>query len=242
MLWERHQAEEFSKARVNPFADESERSRAELVLEMVGSGNKVLDVGANAGDISYAIHEGQNTVVAFDLPEVVKRWNDKGWMDDSILWVAGNAEDPLPFADGEFDVVVAAEVVEHLVNVDGFLKEAFRVLNPGGKIVVSTPNVARPVNALNLLVGNNAHGIYYEDNPALHVHFFTVQTLAKKLSRAGFGPKFYAAGAVTGAEGWGPEGMITDHEREVLSGIMRRFRRIDAEYASVIVMSAEKGE
>jgi SAM-dependent methyltransferase len=46
----------------------------------------------------------------------------------------------LPFGNGQFDVVVAFEIIEHLPDAPAFLKEAARVLAPGGQLVVSTPN------------------------------------------------------------------------------------------------------
>jgi SAM-dependent methyltransferase len=46
----------------------------------------------------------------------------------------------LPFADACTDVVVSSQVVEHLWDQDGFVRECARVLRPGGRLVVTTPN------------------------------------------------------------------------------------------------------
>ncbi len=46
----------------------------------------------------------------------------------------------LPFAAGQFDIVLSFEVVEHLREVDRYLAELRRMLRPGGTCVVSTPN------------------------------------------------------------------------------------------------------
>jgi len=45
----------------------------------------------------------------------------------------------LPFAGGSFDAVVAAEVIEHIPEVETALEEAARVLRPGGRLVVTVP-------------------------------------------------------------------------------------------------------
>jgi len=45
----------------------------------------------------------------------------------------------LPFKDGVFDVVVASSVVEHLERPERFFREAYRVLNPHGKLKVRVP-------------------------------------------------------------------------------------------------------
>ena len=54
----------------------------------------------------------------------------------------------LPFLDGAFDAVVTLETIEHLEHRDEFLAELARVLEPGGSLVLSTPNAlyTRPVN------------------------------------------------------------------------------------------------
>ena len=49
--------------------------------------------------------------------------------------------EPLPYADGAFALVTCSEVVEHLENYRALLREAHRVLAPGGVLVVTTPNV-----------------------------------------------------------------------------------------------------
>jgi SAM-dependent methyltransferase len=49
--------------------------------------------------------------------------------------------EPLPYRDGEFDVVTCSEVVEHLENYRALVREAYRVTKPGGLLVLTTPNV-----------------------------------------------------------------------------------------------------
>lgn len=46
----------------------------------------------------------------------------------------------LPFADGAFEAVVNLQVIEHLHDQPGFVRECARVVAPGGRLVISTPN------------------------------------------------------------------------------------------------------
>jgi ubiquinone/menaquinone biosynthesis C-methylase UbiE len=48
-------------------------------------------------------------------------------------------DSPLPFADGTFDLVVCTETIEHVHDLQLFLSEARRVLEPGGRLAVTTP-------------------------------------------------------------------------------------------------------
>lgn len=48
---------------------------------------------------------------------------------------------PLPFNDNTFDFVVSFQVIEHIKNNKAFVQEIYRVLKPGGKFIVTTPNI-----------------------------------------------------------------------------------------------------
>lgn len=73
-----------------------------------------------------------------------------------------NVENDLfPYADDEFDVVIFAEIIEHLLNDPcKVLREIKRVLKPGGTVIVTTPNVARLENIARLISGANIYDPY----------------------------------------------------------------------------------
>lgn len=92
-----------------------------------------------------------------------------------------NLNDGLPlFADAQFDGVTILEVIEHVVAVEFLLQEMYRVLKPGGFLILSTPNFVFWVNRLRILLGNLSVDEGY------HYRFFTVKSLTHQLKTADF--------------------------------------------------------
>ncbi|MEP0984651.1 methyltransferase domain-containing protein [Ekhidna sp.] len=48
---------------------------------------------------------------------------------------------PFPFEDNSFDCIVTFQVIEHVKDDEGFIREIYRVLKPGGTAMISTPNI-----------------------------------------------------------------------------------------------------
>lgn len=65
----------------------------------------------------------------------------------------GNLNEEIPFQSESFDVVVASHVLEHLADTDLFVREIYRVLVPGGYVVVATPNLSALPHIMYLSLG-----------------------------------------------------------------------------------------
>ncbi|MFH1070711.1 MAG: class I SAM-dependent methyltransferase [Candidatus Glassbacteria bacterium] len=65
--------------------------------------------------------------------------------------VAGNLDDPLPFEDSAYDLVVCCEGIEHLEYQYRFARELARVLTPGGRLVLTTPNINNVASRIRFL-------------------------------------------------------------------------------------------
>jgi SAM-dependent methyltransferase len=96
--------------------------------------------------------------------------------------------EPFPFADASFDVVLCCEILEHLQNDPlAALREIYRVLRPGARLVVTTPNVARLENIARLLRGENIYDPYSGYGAyGRHNREYTLAELQRLLEYAGF--------------------------------------------------------
>jgi SAM-dependent methyltransferase len=147
-------------------------ARSEPLRRIVGGpGKRVLDLGCRTGALTRAYASG-NEVVGVDV--------DRDALDAAatlgIKTVWADVEEPLPFDDAAFDVVVAAELLEHLRRPDLLMTEISRVLRPGGSIAGSLPNAYRLKNRLRALGGRPV-----EQDPT-HEHLFRVRDVLRLLS------------------------------------------------------------
>lgn len=102
------------------------------------SGTRVLEVGCGEGYGADLLRDrARADVLALDYDPATLRHVRTRY--PRLRVVAGNAV-ALPLADGCVDVVVALQVVEHLWDQPGFVTACARVLRPGGRLLLSTPN------------------------------------------------------------------------------------------------------
>lgn len=96
---------------------------------------RVLDIPCGSGHFSKQMRDQGLNVTTMDIEDV------QPFHDDPARRTLGDANRGLPFADGAFDALVTIEGIEHLESPSGFLRECARVVEKGGHIVLSTPNV-----------------------------------------------------------------------------------------------------
>jgi SAM-dependent methyltransferase len=143
--------------------------RAELFRQLVGGpGRRVLDLGCRYGALTRAYVDG-NDVVGVDVDR--EALADAAALGIETCWA--DVDEPLPFPDESFDVVVAGELIEHLRDPDRLVGEARRVLRPGGRFVGSVPNFFRLRNRLAMLAGRPL------DHDPTHLHIFAPRDVEK---------------------------------------------------------------
>ncbi len=134
-------------------------------LDRAGS---ALDLGC--GDGRLTVELGAEELTAADV-SVVALERARGRLPGARL-VELDPDAALPFDDGAFDLVLCAETIEHVRDVQLLLSEVRRVLRPGGTLALTTP--------ANLPVGRRPHPL------SPHVRFFTRRYHKALLDELGF--------------------------------------------------------
>lgn len=98
--------------------------------------------------------------------------------------------DSFPYADGEFDLVIFAEIIEHLLNDPcKVLREIKRVLKSNGTLILTTPNVARLENVARMISGANIYDPYSGYGPyGRHNREYNRHELVQLLQFEGYEP------------------------------------------------------
>lgn len=150
------------------------------ILRMIDPGSTVLDVGSGGGELTKALSErGRCAVTAVEI--------DSDWVARAEPYarkvVLGSIEDDATWdaIQCEFDYVVFADVLEHLVDPWSVLRRCRGALKNGGRVLASIPNIAYYRVRQDLLLGRFDYvsaGIL----DRTHLRFFTAKTVAALFS------------------------------------------------------------
>lgn len=160
---------------------DSEGTSHTVILDMLRCQppGRILDVGCSGGLLAEQMRALGHHVVGMDsieIPEV------RGRVD---RFVSGDVEEGIPTEVGDgFDVVVAADVIEHVRRPDVLLQQMAQVLAPNGELIVSTPNFGHWYPRIRVVTGTfgyDRRGILDET----HLRFFTARTLHTLFSSHG---------------------------------------------------------
>ncbi len=159
---------EYYQARPNPMFWAEVRHL--MSLAAVKEGERVLELGCGGGGfLSACAGQRPSLIVGLDVNREATTLACR-LAPAADLALADAAH--LPFGDGAFHAIVAQHLFEHLEWPDDVLQEWERILTPGGRIVVATPNVDYPDPAL------------FDD--ATHHHIYSMTGLKETFQRNGF--------------------------------------------------------
>jgi len=133
-----------------------------------GRVDRALDLGCGDGRLSVELDS--ETLTAADVSAVALVRARRRLPEARLVELEPDA--PLPLADGSFDLVLCAETIEHVRDVQLLLSEARRVLQPAGTLALTTPAHRRFLPA--------------PDPLSPHLRFFTPRSLRTLLGELGF--------------------------------------------------------
>jgi 2-polyprenyl-3-methyl-5-hydroxy-6-metoxy-1,4-benzoquinol methylase len=160
-----------------------EQSALSLVLADAGHDVRVLELGTSTGYMSRALVDRGCMVVGVELDADAARMAAA----HCERMIVGDLDDPGlldELGDDRFDVIVAADVLEHLKDPPGALKRAVAYLREGGKVVASLPNVAHVSVRIALLQGRFPYGSTGLLDHT-HLQFYDRERLFELFERAG---------------------------------------------------------
>ena len=154
-----------------------------FALSLIGYNKSVLEVGCSTGYLTKVLTERGCNVVGIEIDpeaaEVAEQWAERvvvGNIDEGDVWNY--------VKDEAFDVVVLGDVLEHLRDPLGSLRQAVRKIKSTGFVVTSLPNIAHGDVRIALLQGR----FRYSETGLLdrtHMRFFTLETIRELMSQAG---------------------------------------------------------
>lgn len=152
------------------------------VIRLVGQGRRVLELGPASGYMSEILRTRGCTVVGIELDARMAAQAEQ-FCEQVIVGDLDTLDLEAELGEDCFDVIVAADVLEHLRDPLKLLRDLRAFLKPGGFFVVSLPNVAHASVRLALLEGR----FDYQDLGLLdrtHLHFFTHKSIAQLFDEA----------------------------------------------------------
>jgi len=101
--------------------------------------DKMLDTGVARCDFTMQMAKA---VGATDVHGIDIQAYDNDCANKNVKLVLQDLNKPLPYEENAFDLVTSIQNIEHLVDTDSYLDEIFRVLKPGGYLMMNTVNLA----------------------------------------------------------------------------------------------------
>ena len=151
-----------------------QRKRHEIILNFVGDGSSVLDIGCGSSRIILDL----KNAVGMDILQRKLRW-----LKPNHERLVRGSTFALPFKNASFDVVINSEVIEHVPESPEIMDEMWRVLRPGGTLILGTPDYDRwSWNMLEWIYGKVLPGAYAHE----HITHYTRESLARAIRARGF--------------------------------------------------------
>ena len=164
-----------------------------IITELgLNASDRVLDCGCGDGLYLKTIGElGKCNITGFDLNAGSLKLA-KGFIDGMDIALVQGSIGVLPFKDNSFDKVFSTEVIEHVYDDFGALREIFRVLKPSGMLIVTVPNhnyplLWDPINwFLERFTGRHVKSGFWAGIWNMHLRLYYPEEIKSLIGKSGF--------------------------------------------------------
>ena len=162
-------------------------------------GKRVLEIGCATGDLLHRIQIEGASVKGLEISDFAADVARRRGLDVTT----GTVEEFAPKNKEKFDIVLALEVIEHVLSPTSFFEHASRLLKPGGLLLISTPNYACVKRFRDSWIGFN---MSFE-----HIYFYSFDALKKMMAKEGLVNSYMETSKYLGA---GRKGGIIERQTE----------------------------
>lgn len=155
-----------------------ELKRYTMVVEHIPSNCIIADLGCGSQNLLRCV--ASKIITGYGIDTKSKSFEPE---NEKIIFIKGDLNDYVPLANESVHVVTSLAIIEHLNRPDTFVNEAFRILKPNGKFILTTPSPkAKPV--LEFLAYKLK--IISEADIKDHKQYFSCEKITSLLLKAGF--------------------------------------------------------
>jgi SAM-dependent methyltransferase len=155
----------------------------------LSAGKRLLDIGCQGGHQTAYLAKRFEESYGLDIADYSNMWCHH----PQVRFLVHDVDAaPIPFPDGSFSTIVCLNVLEHVFDVFGLVKELARLVEPGGTVLIMVPNAGQIRHILSLARGrvprtgaNTKRFSETQGWDGQHLHYFTVQELSWLLTHAG---------------------------------------------------------
>ncbi|HLC49521.1 MAG TPA: class I SAM-dependent methyltransferase [Candidatus Andersenbacteria bacterium] len=158
-------------------------SYLDYIKHKQGNELQLLDIGCGSGMITKEIANKGFQVKGIDFSKTAVEKARAAGVPAEVV----DLDDGIPDGDNTYDVVLAGDIIEHVFDPMSVIREASRVVKPGGYFLVTIPNDVSVMVRIKTLLGISYQEVMYRRSGIYKHHtFFTLELLRYMLRKAGF--------------------------------------------------------
>jgi len=175
------------------------RHRNEALVYLASSlpGSRILEIGCGNGSVLYTLRNKFKELHGIELSFIRKGKAELALKGLNAKIIQADISSELGYEDGYFDLIIWADVIEHVADLWKAMDNIKRITAEGGFLITTTPNIAKVKARIRLLLGRfpstsgSEEGFGIREHEMFdggHLHYFTFSMLEKLYFKYGFKP------------------------------------------------------